>query len=127
MSEAFKLNEDGDLDISPNGVIRTITGDEVTLQSAIMLIGNKKNSYPFVPEMGVSDHMIFSYRVPGYTSDKSIAEIVEMLFKAELAKDPNIGTVSNFNFERVTSTRTMKVTFDIALASGVQSVGVNVG
>lgn len=127
MSEAFKLGEDGDLDISPNGVIRTIMGDEVTLQSAIMLIGNKKNSYPFVPEIGVSYHMIFNYDVPGATSDEAIAEIVEMLFKAELAKDPNIGTVSNFNFERAPGTRTTQVTFDIAVASSVQTIGVNLG
>ncbi len=128
MSEAFQLAENGDLDVSRNGVIRVLSGIEnTTFQSAQMLIGIEKGSYPFIPELGLDSGVIFDYFVEGQTGEESLAEITEYLIKAELTKDPNLGIASNFVFERVQGTREVKVTFEIALSNSIRVITTELG
>ena len=127
MVEAFSLDEDGDLNISRNGVIRVLTGLDADLQSAIQLIANKKGSYAFIQDLGLDENIIFNYQVYGQSHDETIADIAEQLIKLELSKDPNFGSLGNFAYERVPGTRKLALTFDITLNEDTVSTGIEVG
>lgn len=119
MVEAFKLTEDGDIAVSSNGVIQTIQNIDADLQSAIMLIASKKGSYAFIQDFGLDHNTIFDYRVTGLSADESIADITRYLIELELSKDPNFGSITNFDYRRVPGTRKLELIFDITLNGDV--------
>jgi len=116
----FKLTENGDLDVSDNGVIRTISGiPDTTYQSAAHLVGTVKGSYPFVPDMGLDVDTIFSTTVDnGMDTIENIEYLSELFIAKELEKDPNIATVTNFIFDFDRDTRKLSVTFEISTIAG---------
>jgi hypothetical protein len=120
--EAFSLDANGDLNISKNGVIRVLTGTSSDIQSALMLIANKKGSYAFIQDLGLDERIIFNYTVEGQRQEDTIADIAEQLIKMELQKDPNIATVTNFQYERVTGTRKLSLTFDATISGTAQTI-----
>lgn len=119
----FKLTENGDLDVSDNGLIRTISGIvRTTYQSAATLVGTVKGSYPYVPDMGLDIDTIFSARIDdGMDGGINVEYLTELFIATELEKDNNIATVSNFIFELNTLTRNLAVSFEISTLEGTVS------
>lgn len=125
----FKLTSNGDMDVSDNGVIRTISGIvKTTYQSAVHLIGIIKGSYPYVPDMGLDIDTIFSTTVDkGMDTIENVEYLAELFIAKELEKDPNIALVTNFTFEFDTRTRGISVTFEMTTVSGqIISIGLTV-
>lgn len=122
------LTSNGDLDVSSNGVIRTISGLAITTyQSANVLIGTVKGSYPYVPDMGLDINTILSARVDSGTKPSDNVEyLTELLIATELEKDPNISTVQNFVFETDPLDRTMTVTFEITTVESTQLITLEI-
>ena len=122
------LTSNGDLDVSSNGVVRTISGQaRTTYQSANVLVGTVKGSYPYVPDMGLDINTILSARVDSGTKPSDNVEyLTELLIATELEKDPNISTVQNFVFETDPVDRTMAVTFEITTVEATQSITLEI-
>lgn len=122
------LTSNGDLDVSSNGVIRTISGLAITTyQSANVLIGTVKGSYPYVPDMGLDINTILSARVDiGTKPSDNVEYLTELLIATELEKDPNISTVQNFVFETDPLDRTMTVTFEITTVESTQLITLEI-
>lgn len=127
MSEAYLLTEDGDLDISSNGVMRlTQTIDQATWQSAYILTSVIKGSYPLIPELGLDYNVVFNYDIPGKSSTESIEEILEYLMRMEVKKDPFITDAIDFKF--VKDGRSLNIEFTIVTNTGssVVSQGITI-
>lgn len=124
----WALDNDGDLDVSPNGVVRTISGlDKTTYQSAVVLLGTVKGSYPYSPDMGLDIDTIFSARVDkGTRTQDNVEYLTELMIATELEKDANIIIVQNFQFEYNQAERTMAVSLEISTASTTQSITLEV-
>lgn len=124
----WKLTENGDLSFSDNAVLQTITGiTQTTYQSAAVLIGTVKGSYPFIPSLGLDIDTIMEARVvQGVNTITNVEYLTELLIRSELEKEPNITLVSNFTFVYDSETRGISVTFEISIVSGI-TLGIGIG
>lgn len=123
----FGINTDGDIDVSSNGVIRTVSGTlNTTNVSAIIMLNTIKGSYIFSPQLGLAISKISDIEpVQGMSTRDQNEETIESLITLELEKDPNILSVTNFVFDYTNiADRQVGVSFTINTPQGGTNTGV---
>jgi hypothetical protein len=118
---AWKLTQHGDLDISDNGVIRTIEGRGLTTyQSANGIVGTQKGSFPFVPDMGIDIQNILGFKF-GEDSISTFEYMYELLTQTELMdQDPYIIAVNQYEFVLNNVNRSVSIRFNITVSGGFE-------
>lgn len=116
---AWKLTKDGDLDISSNGVQRVLEGRGLTTyQSANVIIGTIKGSFPFIPNLGIELRKILGLRFSNSTKT-SFEFGYELLTQVEMEdQDPYIIGASDYSFIYDDANRKVDVAFTVTIAGG---------
>lgn len=109
----LEINQDGDLVIGADGMMRSIEGADVTAQNIRMALKAAKGDFPLVPEHGTDYGLVF-----GIAADQ---DSIREAYREAIFQEEDVGQVERLDVD--ISGRDARIEFQATTGSGTEVEG----